>query len=182
MSETPTGACCSIIADPSRVDAVRTISDANPDPREDLDTLARLTAFAFKAPICVISLVSDTRVRFVGKFGLDACEVALDESLCTQVICRDGPVEVLNLSTDPELCDHPVAVGPPFVRAYCGQPLLSPEGLNIGAVAVQSPERKSPERVSLITMVSKGPGLMPSMSARSSPASAEARMRSISIG
>ena len=73
---------------------------------------------------------------FVGKFGLDACEVALDESLCTQVICRDGPVEVLNLSTDPELCDHPVAVGPPFVRAYCGQPLLSPEGLNIGAVAV----------------------------------------------
>ena len=136
MSETPTGACCSIIADPSRVDAVRTISDANPDPREDLDTLARLTAFAFKAPICVISLVSDTRVRFVGKFGLDACEVALDESLCTQVICRDGPVEVLNLSTDPELCDHPVAVGPPFVRAYCGQPLLSPEGLNIGAVAV----------------------------------------------
>ncbi len=136
MSETPTGACCSIIADPSRVDAVRTISDANPDPREDLDTLARLTAFAFKAPICVISLVSDTRVRFVGKFGLDACEVALDESLCTQVICRDGPVEVLNLSTDPELCDHPVAVGQPFVRAYCGQPLLSPEGLNIGAVAV----------------------------------------------
>ncbi len=136
MSETPTGACCSIIADPSRVDAVRTISDANPDPREDLDTLARLTAFAFKAPICVISLVSDTRVRFVGKFGLDACEVALDESLCTQVICRDGPVEVLNLSTDPELCDHPVAVGPPFVRAYCGQPLLSPEGLNIGSVAV----------------------------------------------
>jgi len=136
MSETPTGACCSIIADPSRVDAVRTISDANPYPREDLDTLARLTAFAFKAPICVISLVSDTRVRFVGKFGLDACEVALDESLCTQVICRDGPVEVLNLSTDPELCDHPVAVGPPFVRAYCGQPLLSPEGLNIGAVAV----------------------------------------------
>ena len=136
MSETPTGACCSIIADPSRVDAVRTISDANPDPREDLDTLARLTAFAFKAPICVISLVSATRVRFVGKFGLDACEVALDESLCTQVICRDGPVEVLNLSTDPELCDHPVAVGPPFVRAYCGQPLLSPEGLNIGAVAV----------------------------------------------
>lgn len=136
MSETPTGACCSIITDPSRVDAVRTISDANPDPREDLDTLARLTAFAFKAPICVISLVSDTRVRFIGKFGLDACEVALDESLCTQVICRDGPVEVLNLSTDPELCDHPVAVGPPFVRAYCGQPLLSPEGLNIGAVAV----------------------------------------------
>lgn len=136
MSETPTGACCSIIADPSRVDAVRTISDANSDPREDLDMLARLTAFAFKAPICVISLVSDTRVRFVGKFGLDACEVALDESLCTQVICRDGPVEVLKLSTDPELCDHPVAVGPPFVRAYCGQPLLSPEGLNIGAVAV----------------------------------------------
>lgn len=136
MSETPTGACCSIITDPSRVDAVRTISDANPDPREDLDTLARLTAFACKAPICVISLVSDTRVRFIGKFGLDACEVALDESLCTQVICRDGPVEVLNLSTDPELCDHPVAVGPPFVRAYCGQPLLSPEGLNIGAVAV----------------------------------------------
>ena len=136
MSETPVGACCSIIADPARLAAVKAIAEEDPDPREDLDTLARLTAFAFKAPICVISLVSDETVRFIGKHGLDACEVALDESLCTQVVCRDGPVEILNLSTDPELCGHPVAVGPPFVRAYCGQPLLSPEGLNIGAVAV----------------------------------------------
>ena len=136
MSEIQAGACCSIIADQARVSAVHAITNADEGQREDLDALARLTAFAFKAPICVISLVSDKTVRFIGKFGLDACEVALDESLCTQVVCRDGPVEILNLSTDPELCDHPVAVGPPYVRAYCGQPLLSPEGLNIGAVAV----------------------------------------------
>lgn len=136
MSETPMGACCPAIADPQRLAAVARIEAQGIEGREDLDALARLTAFAFKAPICVISLVSDTSVRFVGKFGLDACEVALDDSLCTQVVCRNGPVEILNLSTDPELCNHPVAVGPPYVRAYCGQPLISPDGLNIGAVAV----------------------------------------------
>jgi GAF domain-containing protein len=136
MPETPVGAYCSIIADPARLAAVKTLGEENPGPREDLNTLARLTAFAFKAPICVITLVSDKTVRFIGKHGFDASEMALDESLYKQVVCRDGPVEILNLSTDPELCDHPIAVGPPFVRAYCGQPLLSPEGLNIGGVGV----------------------------------------------
>ncbi|WP_440958127.1 GAF domain-containing protein [Oceanicaulis sp. LC35] len=136
MSETPVKACCSIIADQHRLEAVKALSGQEFDQRLDLDALARLTAYAFKAPICVISLVSDKTVRFIGKFGLDACEVALDESLCTQVVCRDGPVEILNLSTDPDLSGHPVAVGPPYVRAYCGQPLLSPEGQNVGAVAV----------------------------------------------
>ena len=136
MTDAPAKACCSIIADQNRLEAVKALFDQGLDQREDLDSLARLTAFAFKAPICVISLVSDSTVTFVGKFGLDACEVELDESLCTQVVCREGPVEILNLSTDPELCDHPVAVGPPYVRAYCGQPLLSPDGQNIGAVAI----------------------------------------------
>ena len=136
MSGTPAGACCSIITDRQRLEAVAAIAEQDLEARQDLQALARLTAFAFKTPICVISLVSDTTVRFIGKFGLEACEVALDDSLCTQVVCREGPVEFLNLSTDPELCDHPVAVGPPYVRAYCGQPLLSPDGQYVGAVAV----------------------------------------------
>jgi GAF domain-containing protein len=68
--------------------------------------------------------------------GLDACEVAFDESLCTQVVCENAPVEILNLSTHPEFSTHPAAVNPPFVRAYCGLPLVSPEGLTIGAMAI----------------------------------------------
>ena len=60
--------------------------------------------------------------------------------------------------------------------------IMSGPSVNIGAVAVQSPERKSPESVSLITMVSNGPGLIPSMIARSRPANTDARIRSVSIG
>ncbi|MBL4538183.1 MAG: GAF domain-containing protein [Oceanicaulis sp.] len=136
MTEAPKGPCCSIIAEPYRLDALEALMRQGIENREDLDDLARLTAFAFKAPICVISLVSDTAVHFVGKFGLDACEVAFDESLCTQVVCENAPVEILNLSTHPEFSTHPAAVNPPFVRAYCGLPLVSPEGLTIGAMAI----------------------------------------------
>lgn len=136
MSEAPMGACCSAIDDPERLAAVARIAEQNLEARQDLDALARLTAYAFKAPICLISLVSDASVRFLGKFGMQAREVPLEECLCTQVVLREGPVEVLNLSTDPELCDHKVAIEPPYVRAYCGQPLLSPEGLIVGTVGV----------------------------------------------
>ncbi|WP_421856707.1 GAF domain-containing protein [Oceanicaulis sp.] len=136
MSESIAKPCCSIIEDQDRLEAVRALLDNALDQRGDLDALARLTAFAFKAPICVVSLVSDTSVHFIGKQGLDACEVALDDSLCTQVVCREGPVEILNLSIHPQFSTHPAAVGPPFVRAYCGQPLLSPDGRILGAVAI----------------------------------------------
>ncbi|WP_439636377.1 GAF domain-containing protein [Oceanicaulis sp.] len=136
MTEAPKEPCCSIITEPSRLNALEALISKGIENREDLDDLARLTAFAFKAPICVISLVSDTAVHFVGKFGLDACEVALNESLCTQVVCENAPVELLNLSTHPELSEHPAAVNPPFVRAYCGQPLVSPDGQTIGAMAI----------------------------------------------
>lgn len=124
------------VSDPRRLEALGAVDLESLEGRPDLDDLARLTAFAFKVPICVITLVGETGIHFIGKFGLEACEAALDGSLCTYVVCEGAPVELLNLGTHPDLSQHPAALQPPFVRAYCGQPIKSPEDLNVGAIAV----------------------------------------------
>lgn len=136
MSETPMGACCPAIVDTQRLAAVARIAAEAHVPHQNLDALARLTAFAFKAPICVISLVEEDRVRFIGKFGLDAEYADHEDAICTHVVCSDKPMELLNLSVDEDFKSHPVCVGEPFVRAYCGHPIRSPEGLPVGAIAI----------------------------------------------
>ena len=124
------------LSDPARLAAVKATLDLCRAPREDLDALTRLTAYAFKAPICVVTLVDDAHVTFVGKFGARGREHELADCLCSQVVSDGGALEILNLSTHPSMHRVEVAHGPPFVRAYCGQPLRSPDGHVIGTLAI----------------------------------------------
>ena len=119
-----------------RLEAVAELDGLHPETLNALDRLAHLTGFAFKASICVISLVGDQRVRFIGRYGLTATEADCKDAICTNVVASNKPIEVLNLLVDPVLSQHPVCVGPPYVRAYCGHPLRSPDGTPLGAVAV----------------------------------------------
>ncbi len=54
--------------------------------------------------------------------------------------------------------------------------------VKIGAVAVHMPALRPPERVSLITIVRSGPGLMPSTTPSARPAADSESTRPISIG
>ena len=126
----------SALSDVDRLAAVAELERLQPETLDALDKLAHLTAFAFKASICVVSLVGDQRVRFLGRYGLTDTEADCKDAICTNVVASDQPIEVLNLLVDPVLSQHPVCVGPPYVRAYCGHPLRSPEGAPLGAVAV----------------------------------------------
>ena len=59
--------------------------------------------------------------------------------------------------------------------------ITSGPSVNMGAVAVHIPALRPPESVSLITMVSRGPGLTPSTIPSVSPAVASARTRERSM-
>ena len=126
----------SALSDTDRLAAVAELDRLQPETLKALDRLAHLTGYAFKSSICVISLVGDQRVRFIGRYGLTDTEADCKDAICTNVVAGDQPIEVLNLLVDPVLSQHPVCVGPPYVRAYCGQPLRSPEGTPLGAMAV----------------------------------------------
>jgi len=122
--------------DPARLQAVSHTLDLVQPRLDALDQMAQLTAFAFKAPICVISVVAHDCVRFVGRFGLDAERADHEDAICTHVVRKDAPLELLNLSVDEVFKTHPVCVGEPYVRAYCGHPIRSPQGFPVGAIAV----------------------------------------------
>jgi GAF domain-containing protein len=124
------------LTDADRLAAVAELDGLRLETLNALNKLAHLTGFAFKASICVISLVGDQRVRFIGRYGLTEIEADCKDAICTNVVASNEPIEVRNLLVDPVLSRHPVCVGPPYVRAYCGHPLRSPEGTPLGAVAV----------------------------------------------
>lgn len=124
------------LKEPGRLAAVRASGLDGVEPCPELDQLAQLAAYAFDAPMSVVSLVTGERVWFNAHVGLESCEAPLDVSFCTNVVRDDGPFIVLNTVAAERYADHPLVVGEPYVRSYAGVPLRSPCGAVIGAVAI----------------------------------------------
>lgn len=104
------------------------------------ERLAQLAAFAFQAPISVVSLVSRDQTVFVARVGLDACSAPNSAAFC-EIVARTGaPLIVLNTARDARFKDNPLVTGAPYVRFYAGAPVEAPCGTVIGAVAVLDTE------------------------------------------
>jgi diguanylate cyclase (GGDEF)-like protein len=121
---------------------------------EVLDTVAEvpfekivaLVQQVLHVPICAVSLVDRHRQWFKAKRGLDACETARDVSFCTHAIKSAEPLIVRDATEDPRFAQSPLVVGPPFIRAYAGIPLRTPDGYNIGSLcAIDTKARDFPE-------------------------------------
>jgi len=59
-----------------------------------------------------------------------------DFSLSRAVMAGDGYFEVADMLADDRFKEHHFVVGPPFIRSYCGVPLLDEQGKKIGAICV----------------------------------------------
>jgi signal transduction histidine kinase/CheY-like chemotaxis protein len=64
------------------------------------------------------------------------CGTSRDVALCAWTILSDKPLLAPDVSLDPRFARHPLVVGPPFIRAYCGFPLMPTPGLAIGTLCV----------------------------------------------
>jgi PAS domain S-box-containing protein len=65
--------------------------------------------------------------------------------------------EVPNALEDDRFRDSPLVTGAPNVRFYAGAPLVTPDGLNIGALCVadQAPRHLTPEQRGMLTILSR---------------------------
>jgi diguanylate cyclase (GGDEF)-like protein len=124
------------------------------DRYEVLDTVAEvpfekivaLVQQVLNVPICAVSLVDRHRQWFKAKRGLDVCETARDISFCTHAIKSPEPLIVRDAAADSRFAQNPLVVGPPFIRAYAGIPLRTPDGYNIGSLcAIDTKPRDFPE-------------------------------------
>lgn len=108
------------------------ILDTPPEPAF-ADIVAMVRA-ALAVPIAAVSLIDGERQWFKAQGGLSVCETPRSDSFCTHTITTRAPLIIADAHADPRFRDNALVVGPPFIAAYAGVPLVSPDGYNIGSL------------------------------------------------
>jgi PAS domain S-box-containing protein len=100
------------------------------------DRITELAARLFETPIAVLSLVDRDRVWFKSHFGLNLTSVSRESSFTARTILSDQVMVVADVVRDPRYHGASVPVGGLNIRFYAGAPLITPEGLRLGDLAV----------------------------------------------
>jgi PAS domain S-box-containing protein len=100
------------------------------------DRITELAARLFQTPIAVLALVDRDRVWFKSHFGLNLSEVPRRDSFSDRTILSDQVMVIGDVARDPRFHGTPVPVGGVTIRFYAAAPLITPEGLRVGDLAV----------------------------------------------
>lgn len=102
------------------------------------DALTELAAQICDCQVALISLLDERRQWFKSKYGLpaDFAECPREMTVCTTSICSNDLLYVPDLTADPRFKDLPIVTGEPYIRFYCGMPLINREGYALGTLCV----------------------------------------------
>ena len=101
--------------------ALRVLDSATPP---DLQWLVEVCSQVFQVPICLVSLVEDSRQWFWSAWGLDAKQTGREESFCAHAMLKREEIFVVLDTWEDERFAHNVLVtGHPNIRFYAGMPL-----------------------------------------------------------
>lgn len=115
-------------------------------PPPALLALAELAALATGAAHAAVDVVSDDERHRVAAYGLPGSACPREQSLADEVVTRGGPVVLADLaSDDPRLAGEPAGV-----TGYAGHPLVTPEGVTVGALGVYGAPAGDAERTARV--------------------------------
>ncbi|MBC5810038.1 MAG: diguanylate cyclase [Candidatus Eremiobacteraeota bacterium] len=116
------------------------------------DSIARLAARLFDAPLGLVTLVESDRVRVLGSAGLAARELPREIGLCVTAVSKDGPHVIEDAGHDLRSARHSLVAGPENVRFYAGVVLRAADGTRLGTLCVMDriARRADPETLVLL--------------------------------
>ncbi len=122
------------------------------------DDLTRLASEICQAPVSQITLIDGERQWYKSCWGVDMEESETIHGFCPHTATHPERVTtVSDLSSDARFADNPFVSQEPHVRAYAGAPLLTPEGVFLGAICVidLKPREFTPEQQAALMVLSQ---------------------------
>lgn len=101
-----------------------------------LDDIARLAAHVCNAPVGMVTVVDRDEVLIIGRHGSELNAVPRRTFPCETTITGNGPYQIPDARRDPEYAPNGIPAGDRRYRFYAGAPVLTPESVAIGCVAV----------------------------------------------
>jgi diguanylate cyclase (GGDEF)-like protein len=129
-------------------------TDEGEVPFENIVNLVQQT---LRVPMCAVSLVDHHRQWFKARRGLGVRETARNISFCTHAIEQDDAFIIENALEHPLFKDNPLVTGEPYIRAYLGIPLRTPDGYNVGSLCGidHEPRKFLPHEVEIMKSFAK---------------------------
>lgn len=101
-----------------------------------LDAICQNIARLCGCPVGLVSLVDETEQRFLGRAGTDLCGTARSTSFCATTMLSPALTIVPNARLDRRFANYSIVTEEPHIRFYAGAPLISREGVPLGALCV----------------------------------------------
>lgn len=124
------------INEAAREQAIQELDLVHLSKSGQLDQITDFAARLFDAPIALVSLVERDRQFFPGKTGLDVDETPREVSFCQHAMLGTEIMVVPDATRDERFAANALVTGDPGIRFYAGAPLVSSEGVPLGALCV----------------------------------------------
>lgn len=102
----------------------------------NLDPVVHIAARMFGMPVAAVNMIGSDHVFFAASVGVGEVDMSRDVSFCAHAITQTDVMVVPDARLDERFHDNPLVTGATNLRFYAGVPLLSPDGLALGALCV----------------------------------------------
>lgn len=119
-----------------RIEALNQYEVLNSAPDPMLDDITRLAAQICGAPVAAISLIGSGSIWLKSRFGVHAQDVAPGSLPCETTILGDTVYEIRDTRLESDYMPDGILLEGHHYHFYAGAPLITPGGINIGALFV----------------------------------------------
>jgi PAS domain S-box-containing protein len=127
----------------ARLKALQMYEVLDTPPDATLDDITRLTAQICGTPMAAISLVEIDRVWFKSRIGIDVTQIPRAFAPCDQTIEGDTIYEIPDATKVADYAPQGIPIDGRFARYYAGAPLVTPDGVTVGALCVMDMKERT---------------------------------------
>jgi GAF domain-containing protein len=126
-----------------RLNALQEYLIENNEGQEKFKDLTQIAAALCQTKHAFITLLDKDRLIFLSSFGNILTEIDRRYSFGNKTILSTGVHEVTDALQDEVFKHNPYVCGEPFIRYYCGAPLIDENGYRLGTLCVVDMEPRS---------------------------------------